>query len=589
MAQLAIPILLFGTAYLISNDKDEELSNNEQEGLSNLSDVPVNGKLMNREYDKYHPNLSKSTINVNNEQDVTQHQDKYFLKKVNDETATGSQNKFTTMAGNVIIADDMNHNNMQLNYGSGKTQGIDKINTTSILDNYTGQGSYDIKKEEIATMFKPESNLNNVYGNQNQNEFLQSRVNASHRHANTKPWEEIQVAPGIGKDYNDSTSEGLNNYNEKRDMWLPKNVDELRASNNPKKEYSLDNHMGPALNPVTNMGVHGKIVKQTPDSYFENKDSGGGWGNLGMIAGTSGPKREVQSSEQMLTKENRDTTSIEYFGTRGDNNFTYVNGKYQDPHKQQLEHNPITNVVDTESNPTSSLNYGKDSYNVYSNNRVTTRTSNFGNIKSAISSITKPILNGLRHSKKTNTIRTLETTGNLGIGPKQQTMHSNEITTTTNREMYEKKLDMNHLNVQKQQESAYMNTTPILNSTQRNTMNQSEMGHASSSLPANMSYDAQYNQQNINKVHVTNHEANGNMSLFNNKLVSRVSNSENCNSRSTPFYNPTSSQYNHPSDMLGTNTSMPQNYSEISSKQIDSALLNAFKSNPYTQPLNSSI
>ena len=123
---------------------------------------------------------------------------------------------------------------MNLYYGS-KTNGVDSINTSSILDSYTGQGSYDIKKEEIATMFKPEDNTQNVYGNQNQNEFFQSRVNASHRHANNKPWEEIKVAPGLGKKYDENViTSGYNNYNESRDMWMPKNVDELRASNNPK-------------------------------------------------------------------------------------------------------------------------------------------------------------------------------------------------------------------------------------------------------------------------------------------------------------------------------------------------------------------
>ena len=60
------------------------------------------------------------------------------------------------------------------------------------------------------------------------------------------------------------------------------------------------------------------------------------------------------------------------------------------------------------------------------------------------------------------------------------------------------------------------------------------------------------------------------------------------NNRSTPLYMPKSNSYQHPSDTLGTVTSMPQNYQEISSSQLDGSLLNAFKTNPYTQPLNSS-
>lgn len=578
MAQIAIPVLLLGAAYLISNDKDETYQN-KKEGLTNLSDIDEDGDLLGKEYNKFHPTIAKTENNVNGDQVVRQHQDKFFLKNIKSHEKE-PQNDFKSISGNIIKADNFNHNNMTM-YGSKKTVGNGTINTTSILDNYTGQGAYDIKKEEISTMFKPETNLQNVHGNQNQNDFLQSRVNASQRHANTKPWEEIKVAPGIGKSYDEGVSEGFNNYNNNRDMWLPKDVDQLRTSNNPKNVYCLDNHMGPAIKPITNMGVQGKIVKQSPDSYFVNKD------NLGMIAGTSGPKREVQESRQMLTEENRDTTSIEYFGTRGDKNFTYVSGNYDEAHRQQLPTNPITNAVDSETNPTSSLNYGKQSYNVDSNNRTTTKTHLFGNMKSVVSSITQPIINGLRHSKKTNTISSLQSSGNLGVSGQRPTAKSQEMTSATNREMYVDKINMNHLNVQKQQNSAYMNTNPVLNSTQRNTMNQSEVGPASSNLTANMSYDAQYNQRNNNRVYAPDQQSNGNMSLFNNKVVSRNTNNETSNSRSTPFYNPTSSSYQHPSDMLGASTNMPQNYDEIGSSQIDTSLLDAFKSNPYTQPLNS--
>lgn len=580
MAQIAIPVLLLGAAYLISNDKDEKCKN-EKEGLTNLSDLDDEGNLLSKEYKHFYPSIAKTENNVNSDQEVRQYQDKYFLKKISENKSdTNSDNVFESLSGNTIKTEDFNHNNMSM-YGNKKTVGTGTINTASILDSYTGQGAYDIKKEEIATMFKPESNMQNVHGNQNQNDFLQSRVNVSQRHANSKPWEEVKVAPGLGKAYDEGVSDGYNNYNNSREMWLPKDVDQLRASNNPKNVYCLDDHMGPAIKPVTNMGVQGKIVKQSPDTYFVNKE------NLGMIAGTSGPKREVQGSQQMLTRENRDTTSVEYFGTRSNKDYTYVSGEYDESHRQQLPANPFINAIDKETNPTSTLNYGKQSYNVESNNRTTTKTQFFGGMKSAVSSITQPIINGLRHSKKTNTTTSLQSSGNVGGMAKQHSTKPLEMTNTTNREMYVDKLNMNHLNVQKQQSSAYMNTHPVLNVTQRNSMNQGEVGPASSHITGNMSYEAQYNQRNNNKIYAKNQKANGNMSLFNNKVVARTSNNEVCNSRSTPFYNPQPSSYQHPSDMLGETTCMPQNYSEVSSSQMDEGLLNAFKSNPYTQPLNS--
>lgn len=585
MAQIAIPLLLLGTAVLISNepnDEEEDKQNNQiTEGLANLRDIDSRGNLLSTEYDQYYPNIAKSKNNINNDQDVSQYQDKYFLKKIN-ENNENNNNQFKTLAGEKIKYEDINHNNMNLYYGS-KTNGIGIQNNHSILDSYTGQGTYDIKKEELATMFKPEDNAQNVYGNQNKNDFFQSRVQPSHRQANSKPWEEIQVSPGIGKEYNQSTDSGYNNYNESRELWLPKTVDELRATNNPKNEYCLNGHMGPALKPVQNRGVQGKIVKQGPDGYFVNKD------NLGMIAGTSGPKMHTQSSEQMLTKENRDNTSIEYYGARGNNKFSYTEQNYTDSAKQQLGSKPMINYIDKETNPTNLSNYGKKSYNVYANNRTTTKSNHFGNVQSSIYNLIQPVMNGLRHSKKENTLTSLETTGNVGTNCNSaQRIDGQQEVNVTNREIYESELNMNHLNVQKQQDSAYMNTNPVLNATQRNSMNQSDVGPASSNLSGNMSYVAQYNQRNNdNRVSAENITPNGNMNLFNNKIVSQISDKECSNSRSTPVFAPTSSSYNHPSDALGMVTSMPQNYQEISNTQNDESLLNAFKQNPYTQPLNS--
>jgi hypothetical protein len=119
-------------------------------------------------------------------------------------------------------------------------------------------------------------------------------------------------------------------------------------------------------------------------------------------------------------------------------------------------------------------------------------------------------------------------------------------------------------------------------------MNQSETGPAASQLSGNMSYVAQYNQENNNRVYASGVQSNGNISLFNNKIVAQVNAKECENTRSTPVYRPKPTSYQHPSDSLGTTTSMPQNYQEISNSHLDASLLDAFKTNPYTQPLNSS-
>ena len=72
----------------------------------------------------------------------------------------------------------------------------------SVLDNMQGQGSQMIRKQAQAPLFKPQANLQYANGAPNASDFLQSRVNPSMRMANVKPWEELQVAPGLNKGYN---------------------------------------------------------------------------------------------------------------------------------------------------------------------------------------------------------------------------------------------------------------------------------------------------------------------------------------------------------------------------------------------------
>jgi hypothetical protein len=581
MAQIAIPILLLGTAYLISNDKNND-EQEQTEGFAEINDIKTQGNLLANENKTFYPNISPTKNNINNEIQISQYQDKYYLNPIND--IKEGENEYETLAGNTIKLSDLKHNNMNLFY-SNKSNGGNLNLSSSILDNHTGQGTYDIKKEEVASFFKPEDNMQNVYGNQNNNDFFQSRVNESHRHANTKPWEEIRDTPGIGMDYNSQSSQGFNNSMVNRELYTPKNVDQLRASNNPKLVYKLDNHMGPAINPVTNRGIQGKIVKKGPDSYFVNNN------NLGMVASSTGMFKPKSDSEQMLTNENRATTSVEYYGVKGSehNHNTYVNGEYQTPHKQQLDANPMINMSNNNVNPTNSLNYGKDSFNVLPNNRTTTKDSYFGNISGILQNVVEPIVNGLRHSKKTNCITNPNQYGNFNGGHKQPTsFNPNEHTSTTNREMYENKLSMNHLNVQKQDGTAYMNTRPILMETQRSTLNQSETGPAMSNIKGNRNYDfVTSNQQNINKLYAKDITPNGNMALFNDKINIIETNKEICNNRQTPFYNPTNISFDSASHLIGQSTSSPQQFESLSNRHTENYLVKAFKENPYTKSLNS--
>ena len=88
----------------------------------------------------------------------------------------------------------------------------------------------------------------------------------------------------------------------------------------------------------------------------------------------------------------------------GENNASYVDGEYQDAHKQQLPSAPFANFVNN-MNPTNESNYGKDSYTTLPNNRSTTRSNYFGGVGQMVSNVVTPIVNGL-HTRKVNLLKT---------------------------------------------------------------------------------------------------------------------------------------------------------------------------------------
>ena len=193
---------------------------------------------MATEYKQVTPHTKESNLNMNNSGEYSSYPRQILLKK---QEVNKPDNTFQSLTGDTVRFDDVKHNNMTAFY-SNKTNGnLTDYNQKSILDNYTGSGTYDIEKNEVAQLFKPQDNTQNVYGMQNQNDFLQSRVNQSLNMTNTKPWEEVKVGPGLNQGYDaQTTALGFNSGMESRDSWKPKTVDDLRAANNPKVAYRLD-------------------------------------------------------------------------------------------------------------------------------------------------------------------------------------------------------------------------------------------------------------------------------------------------------------------------------------------------------------
>jgi hypothetical protein len=574
MAQVAIPLVIVGALYLMSNDKNKE----------NFEDTPVDApyQLLKDNTTNFYNKLADSKIGMNNEGDYSQYQDKYYLgKKRNENTGdvlkdlnnnevkindvSSNMEQYDSLTGNKVPADGMSHNNMAMFYNS-KSYGHYTPDSQR-MDNYTGAGSLTIDKREISALFKPEQNVQNVYGNQNQSEFFLSRVNESLRKANTTPWEKVRDNKG---------ELGFNWSAADRDKSLPKEVDALRATNNPKSSYA-NNYTAPAYDPkqvTSDQNLMGKYVKRGPDTFHVND-------MVEAFGAPGGMEKPMSTPVQMLTKEQRETTNVEYYGLMSSESMGYTEKGNINVHRQQLATDTVLNMAPQGANPTTAQNYGKDSYKSFTNNRDSNEDY-YGNVRGIfLANVVDPIVKTLKHTKKPNTENTKG--GYLKGCVKPMVFNPREMLSATNREMDVEKIGQNHLTMERQQSTGYLTSNPYLEDTQRQTTSNEVYGNAIGMAKAK-SYSAEYNQRNIQKP-IENRIPNGNAKQYNTQNNYTLNKKEQSNDY-VPFATARMPQVPD-NRLLGENTSTPSQYYNINDDYRSADLLKAFKSNPYTQPLHS--
>ena len=600
MAQVAIPLVIVGALYLMSNDKNKD--------KENFEDTPVDApyQLLKDNTTNFYNKIADSKIAMNNQGDYSQYQDKYYLGKKRNES-TGDEirdlnnnqvkindvasmaeyefflsNKkriekaeldkkkaeingdYLSLTGDKVSAENMTHNNMAMFYNS-KSYGHYTPDSQR-MDNYTGAGSLSIDKREISALFKPEQNVQNVYGNQNQSEFFLSRVNESLRKANTTPWEKVRDNKG---------ELGFNWSAADRDKTLPKEVDELRATNNPKSSYA-NNYTAPAYDPkqvTSDQNLMGKFVKKGPETFHTNTMGQG-------VGGPSGMDKPMSTPVQMLTKEQRETTNVEYYGLMSSESMGYTEKGNINVHRQQLATDSVLNMVPQGANPTTAQNYGKDSYKSFTNNRDNNEDY-YGNVRGVfLANVVDPIVKTLKHTKKTNKENTKN--GYLKGCVKPMVFNPREMLSATNREMDVEKIGQNHLTMERQQSTGYLTSNPYLEDTQRQTTSNEVYGNAIG-MAKTKSYSAEYNQRNIQKP-IENRIPNGNAKKYNTESNYSLNKKEQTND-----YIPYATRVSQVPDnrMLGETTCIPSQYYNVNDDYRSADLLKAFKSNPYTQPLHS--
>jgi hypothetical protein len=610
--ELAIPLIALGGMYVVSNQTNENCTKKEirQQRQENFTNMGIRSNLAVKT-DNYLPNTNIPpqnfpVTNINQLVDTVQEYpnpnvatDKYFNqnlyeKKVRNHVPVGQNiQDIYSLSGNYLNSDQFKHNNM-IPFNGGKVKGrtYDMNISESVLDNMVGSGSQVIKKIEQAPLFKPEDNMQWAYGMPNQSDFYQSRVVPGMKNNNVKPFDTVMVGPGLDQGYGINGSNGYNSGMEARDKWLPKTVDQLRVDTNPKLEYELINHEGPANSfiktaPTTQM--LGRVEKQRPDTFFINTQDR--W-----LTTTGAEKGETLRPMQEMGVIRRNDIVTDYMGPAGaiDVKATTAPQNFE-PSKR---HEAFSGGVNHSRAVGKGDHTDKDgflrSHTNYENHRSTvkqpdTLRSGFGG---AIGAVIAPLMDILKPTRKDETINNVRIYGEATSAvPKGYVYNPQDATPTTVKEttLYEQNFNINN-----QKESIYVNNYTAPDNTQRDTTSceyyTAAGGYATGY--GDMSYEAAYKQHNndIKSQTIMNRPNQGGTQIFNQQMhLSTIkADSDRLHGRVNPAFSKLSGL--PPSVQTYGAIRAPQYYNECAGcDRIQPDILSALKSNPYVFSFTDSV
>jgi len=241
MAALAIPIIVLGSIFILSEqEKKDKVKNSAQQEIQNTRDLfltnannsnPITGITSTGITTNIKTRDSEGFANYNNYSTNTNTNNSQSSESTYN---TDAYNNINLMSGNQMTKQEFNHNNMQPYFGA-KIRGptFDTNITETILDSKQGSGSQNFSKAEIAPLFRPDENSHHTNGTPNNSDFFQSRMNESMKMSNVTLWEPQRVGPGLNLGYGSQNAQGFNTggveggqgFNSgmmARESWMPK-------------------------------------------------------------------------------------------------------------------------------------------------------------------------------------------------------------------------------------------------------------------------------------------------------------------------------------------------------------------------------
>jgi len=608
--EIAIPLIALGGMYVVSNQKNKSCDDNENKSTNkNTRNQPLKKESFVNMGAKpnYLPNTNIPpqnfpVSNINQLVSTTQEYsnpnvatDKYFDQNVyenrvrHNESVGNNPQHIYSLTGNYLDSAQFKHNNM-VPFNGGKVKGNTYHANTAetILDNMIGTGSQTIKKIEQAPLFKPQENMSWAYGMPNESDFFQSRQMPSSINNNVKPFDSVFVGPGLDKGYSVDGTGGYNSGMEARDKWLPYTVDQLRVATNPKLEYELINHEGPAESYIKNLGIQGRVEKQRPDTFFINTQDR--W-----FTTTGATKGETLRPIQETGIIKRNDVLSNYRGPAGATEMQagYAPENFEPSKRIALPAMAVNHSTAVGKGPSNDGEQFIKSFTNYENNRTTTSQPDTlrSGFSRAVGAVIAPIMDILRPSRKEETVQNVRIFGEAGTTvPNGYVINMNDTTPTT---IKETTLYSQSFNINNQTDGPYVNNYTSPDLTQRDTTSCDYIGSAggAASQYGDRNYDADYRQHNndIKSSTIGNRPNQGGTQIFNQQMHVNISRQDE-NKFDGRMGIPGNVVTATPSVTNYGSIRMPQYYNEcINCDRIQPEILDAFRSNPYTFSLTSSV
>jgi hypothetical protein len=333
----------------------------------------------------------------------------------------------------------------------------------------------------------------------------------------------------------------------------------------------------------------GRVEKQRPDTFFINSQDR--W-----LTTTGAEKGETLRSIQEMGIIRRNDVVVDYMGPAGaaDRKAAYAPENFEKSKRQESMTTGVNHSSAQRRGPSTDTDNFLRSHTNYENHRSTVKQpdTHRSGFSGAVGAVIAPIMDMFRPTRKDETINNIRVYGEPGTaaGSKGPVYNPNDSTTTT---IKETTLYAPTFNINNQKEGMYVNNASPGEMTQRETTSSSYIGTSGGAATGfgDMSYYAAYQQHNndIKSSTVMNRPNQGGTQIFNQQmnLTTIKSDSDRFDGRVNPAISVTPMP---PSTETYGSITMPQYYNECAGcDRIQPDILNAFRSNPYTHSLTTSV